>query len=76
MEAENAISIWFFVGLTLAVNGALVLAAGIHGLFRPPAHTVVLSGLHAGIWWGAILLGVGLFYFFWFYPRTGRGGKK
>lgn len=75
MEAEHAISIWFFVGLTLAVNGALVLAAGIHGLFRPPAQAVVLSRLQAGIWWGAILLGVGLFYFFWFYPGASRGKK-
>jgi len=69
MEAENAISIWFFVGLALAVNGALILGAGIYELFEPPAHQVVLSRLHASVWWGGILLAVGFFYLFRFYPR-------
>lgn len=71
MEEESPISIWFFIGVALVVNGALILAAGIYGLFHPPEHRVVLSGLHAGIWWGGILLGLGIFYFFRFYPRRG-----
>jgi len=75
MEAENAISIWFFVGLALLVNGALILAAGIYELFQPPTHQVVLSRLHASVWWGAILLGVGLFYFFRFHPRRARSRR-
>lgn len=69
MEAEHPISIWFFVGLALLVNGALILAAGIYGFFEPPLHPVVLSRLHAAIWWGGILVGLGLFYFFRFFPR-------
>jgi len=64
------ISIWFFVGISLVVNGALILAAGIYQWIDPPANaTVVLSYLHAGVWWGALLLLVGIFYCFRFAPK-------
>lgn len=76
MEADQPISIWFFVGLALLVNGALIFAAGIYELLRPPAHPVVLSQLHAGIWWGAILLGLGAFYGYRFAPGKGRTGQR
>ena len=47
------ISIWFFIGISLAVNGALILAAGIYQLVDPPVNPgVVLFKLHANVWWG------------------------
>ena len=64
------ISIWFFIGLSLLVNGALILAAGIYQLVNPPENpTVVLFNLHAGVWWGAILFLVGGFYCLYFRPK-------
>jgi len=64
------ISIWFFIGVSLAVNGALILAAGIYQLVSPPVHpTVVLYNLHANVWWGALLLLFGLFYCVRFAPK-------
>ena len=30
------ISIWFFIGISLLVNGALILAAGIYQLMNRP----------------------------------------
>lgn len=64
------ISIWFFIGISLAVNGALILAAGIYQLINPPVDPgVVLFHLHANVWWGAILLLIGLFYCFRFSPK-------
>jgi hypothetical protein len=64
------ISIWFFIGLSLAVNGALILAAGIYQLISPPeVPTIVLFNLHAGVWWGAALLIFGLIYCVKFAPR-------
>jgi hypothetical protein len=64
------ISIWFFIGISLAVNGALILAEGIYQLIRPPANPgVVLFSLHANVWWGAMLLVFGLVYCVRFAPR-------
>jgi hypothetical protein len=65
-----SISIWFFIGISLAVNGALILAAGVYQLLSPPVSpTVVLFNLHANVWWGALLLAIGLVYCFRFAPR-------
>ena len=64
------VSIWFFIGVSLAVNGALILAAGIFQLVNPPIEPgVVLFNLHAGVWWGAVLLAIGLVYCIKFAPR-------
>ena len=63
------LSIWFFIGVSLAVNGALILAAGIYELVTPPVgSSVVLFNLHANVWWGALLLVFGLIYCFKFAP--------
>jgi hypothetical protein len=63
------ISIWFFIGISLAVNGALILAAGIYQVIYPPfTPSVVLFNLHANVWWGAVLLLFGLIYCFKFAP--------
>jgi hypothetical protein len=63
------ISIWFFIGISLAVNGALILAAGIYQVIYPPVTpSVVLFNLHANVWWGAVLLLFGLIYCFKFAP--------
>jgi len=64
------VSIWFFIGISLAVNGALILAAGVYQLLYPPVNPgVVLFNLHANVWWGAALLAFGLIYCFKFAPR-------
>lgn len=64
------VSIWFFIGISLAMNGALILAAGIYQLMNPPANPgVVLFQLHAGVWWGATLLIIGLVYCLKFAPE-------
>jgi hypothetical protein len=64
------ISIWFFIGISLAVNGALILAAGVYQLIDPPVNTtVVLFNLHANVWWGALLLVIGAAYSFYFAPQ-------
>jgi hypothetical protein len=69
---HDRISIWFFIGLLLSVYGVLILGAGIYGLVHPPERTVVLAELHAGIWWGAVLLIVGLIYVWLFAPGRSR----
>jgi hypothetical protein len=63
------ISIWFFIGISLLVNGALIFGAGIYQLIKPPAETmIVLYSLHANVWWGAILFVIGAIYCVAFRP--------
>jgi solute:Na+ symporter, SSS family len=50
------------LGLSLLVNGALILGAGLYELWVPPVHPVVLGHLHAPIWWGALLAVTGAIY--------------
>jgi hypothetical protein len=68
------ISIWFFIGLSMLVNGALITGAGVYELMSPSEHPVVLYQLHAPIWWGALLFVFGAFYCYHFAPtRQSRG---
>lgn len=62
MKTEGAISIWFFIGISLLANGILILAAGLYELSHPPETKVVLYHLHANVWWGAVLLLCGLVF--------------
>ena len=34
----SGISIWFFIGVSLLVNGVLITGAGIWQVFNPPAN--------------------------------------
>jgi hypothetical protein len=65
----NRISIWFFIGALVLAYGVIVLCAGIYELFSPSSPTVVLSELHVGIWWGAMMIVFGAIPFFKFFPR-------
>jgi hypothetical protein len=69
MRSGGGISIWFFVGVSLLVNGALILGAGLWELVYPPANPVVLFRFHANVWWGAVLLLLGIMYSLRFSPR-------
>jgi hypothetical protein len=66
------ISIWFFIGVLLTVYGAMILGYGLFELATAQTANVVLAKLHAPVWWGALLLALGLFYGLRF--RPGRNG--
>jgi hypothetical protein len=68
MHRPGMVSIWFFIGALLLIYGVLILGAGLYERAVPPEHPVVLASLHAGIWWGALLIVVGVFYAFKFSP--------
>jgi hypothetical protein len=68
MERQHQVPIWFFIGVLLAIYGVLILGSGIYGLFHPPRREVALYYLHADIWWGALLLVIGLMYSVKFNP--------
>jgi hypothetical protein len=62
------VSIWFFIGALLLIYGVLILGAALYELVVPPEHPVVLANLHAGIWWGVLLIVLGAFYALKFKP--------
>lgn len=62
------ISIWFFIGVLLSVYGLLILSYGLYELATGQLANVVLANLHAPVWWGAMMLALGLFYTVKFRP--------
>ncbi len=69
MRSDGTISIWFFIGISLLVNGVLIFGAGLYQISRPPAVKVVLYDLHASVWWGGVLTIVGLLYCIFYNPK-------
>jgi hypothetical protein len=53
------IPIWFFIGVLLIAYGALILG---YGLYELGTGTMAVQNYHASIWWGGLLLALGLFY--------------
>jgi len=55
------VSIWYFIGIAILVIG---IAVAITGAVRwnHPAEGVAMSQLHADLWWGLIMTGIGLYY--------------
>lgn len=76
MHSHGSLSIWFFIGMLLTVYGVLITATGLYELVSPPANPPVLANLHATLWWGIVLLIIGLIYFIKFYPRGSRSKKS
>jgi hypothetical protein len=69
MVGRNAISIWFIIGTLLLAYGIIIFISNVYDYFSPSnQHVIVLRELHFGIWWGALLIIIGLIYFFAFRP--------
>ena len=66
-EKHQIIPVWFFVGVLLLVYGFLIFASGLAEWSHPP--NTVLAGLHAPVWWGALLFVLGLIYCIKFSPK-------
>jgi hypothetical protein len=69
---SGGISIWFFVGISLLVNGLLILCAGIYEFVHAPEKPVVLFQVHANVWWGGVLLLAGILYCVLYAPGRNR----
>ena len=65
---NSGISIWFFIGVLLTIYGAMILGYGVYELAIGQTANVILAGLHAPVWWGGLLLVLGLFYGLRFRP--------
>jgi hypothetical protein len=69
MHRPGMVSIWFFVGVLLLAYGVLITGSGLYEFVSPPTRPVVLAELHAGVWWGVLLVVLGALYTFRFSPR-------
>ncbi len=68
MQSPRQIEIWFFIGSLLFLYGLLILGGGIYHLVNPPPQQIALRELHSDVWWGALLLVLGLFYSIRYWP--------
>ena len=55
-------SIWYFVGLLLAIMGAIITISAVYSLLSPPAQSRIFSHLHPDLWWGILMLVVGFLF--------------
>ncbi len=62
---SSGISIWFFIGVMLTIYGGMILGYGLYELTLPQ---MAVANYHASVWWGALLLALGLFYGLRFRP--------
>ena len=56
--------IWYFVGLILLAIGSILLLTGLFMLITPEKANAVLGELYPNIWWGGLMIVVGLIYIF------------
>jgi hypothetical protein len=69
MGEDARISIWFFIGSLLTIYGIIIFVVSLPPvILSAPEPSVVLARLHAGVWWGALLFGLGVMYVYLFWP--------
>lgn len=66
-ERHNMLPVWFFIGILLFIYGLIIFITSMREWSHPPA--VVLSQYHPGVWGSGVLLTIGGFYLFHFWPR-------
>jgi hypothetical protein len=76
MQKREQIPIWFFIGGLLLVYGVIIASTGtynlLYGVTKPG---LVLQWLHADLWWGCLLIALGGFYVWHYFPRSFRGRR-
>ena len=69
---NSGISIWFFIGVLLTIYGTMIFGYAVSELVTGQTANVVLANLHAPIWWGGLMLALGLFYGVRFKPHSDK----
>ena len=74
MVDNKGVSIWFFIGSLLLIYGVIITLANVDEVFFGAfKKNLVLSNLHFGLWWGILLIIIGLVYFIAFRPWKKKG---
>ena len=66
-EKHEIIPVWFFVGVLLLVYGVLIFISGLAEWSHLP--NTVLAEKHAPVWWGGLMIVLGILYCGKFRPR-------
>ena len=66
MHGKKEFSVWFFIGILLAIYGVLIIGATLTSGVEAD---VKFSEYHIGAWWGGLLLVLGLVYSIAFRPK-------
>ncbi|HEV2487647.1 MAG TPA: hypothetical protein VGT08_19155 [Terracidiphilus sp.] len=69
---SHMVPVWFFIGILLTIYGVIILFTSIADISHPS--TVVLANYHPGIFGGILLLLIGGFYTFCFWPGRRKNG--
>jgi hypothetical protein len=72
MKSGGSLSIWFFIGWSMLVNGVLITGAGLWEFASHADNPVLSLNHHANIWWGGLLLVLGAVYCYRFSPARER----
>jgi hypothetical protein len=72
LSHKKAVPIWFVIGCLLTVYGALILGSGIYDYFVPANTSVAVPWLHLQVWWGLLVLALGLTYVILFHSGGDR----
>lgn len=75
-KEHHMLPIWFFIGITLLVYGVVILGSGIYEWIKPPEKPVAMAHLHAAVWWGILMVVVGLIYTIKFRPTSPKVQAK
>ncbi len=69
MVDKHNLSIWFIIGSLLLIYGIIIFISNVYEWISPSqSNTIILSELHFGVWWGILLIIIGLIYFIAFRP--------
>ncbi|HLV88981.1 MAG TPA: hypothetical protein VKV39_18485 [Candidatus Sulfotelmatobacter sp.] len=77
MSHKATIPIWLFIGILLTIYGVLILGAGISSFSSAEGASWAMASLHLQIWWGLLLIALGLTYVISFWKkRDGGSGNE
>lgn len=65
-KETHMLPVWFFIGVLLAIYGVIILLMAI--LDFNQTSQAVLAEYHPGLFGGVLLILLGGFYTFWFWP--------
>ena len=57
---HRMLPVWFFIGIVFVIYGVMIFVQGLYDFSHPPG--TVLEKLHPAVWWGALMVVVGLIF--------------